>query len=189
MWSSRVAARAALEVVFEVAGARMAVDRRLDRLLGQQGAAEIGVQHGAGGIDRRPQPLGWVSTAIRPATSAASRIEAGRGRAPGAMAARAAATASRSASRTIVREAVRIIACAAPPCSSRSTGGRPRNFSCKPSSSVPTPAPTRYPPSRQERRSKTTSVNAMPAERSRAPDPNDRRLQKAASDSRPSADR
>ena len=50
-----LAALAVREIEFERDRVAHRRDRRLDRLLGDQRAAEIGVQHGAGEIEHRPQ--------------------------------------------------------------------------------------------------------------------------------------
>ena len=50
-----LAAAAGVEVVFQRHRAAHGVDGRADRGFGQQGAAEVGVQHRAGEVEQRPQ--------------------------------------------------------------------------------------------------------------------------------------
>ena len=67
-----VAASARFEVVFERAGVARGLDHRGDRLLGQRGAAEVGVQHGAGEVEHRTQ--------IRPADGVDASFDRGQQR-------------------------------------------------------------------------------------------------------------
>ncbi len=77
-----LAAPAAVEVEFERHGAAHRRDRRLDRCLGEQRAAEIGVQHGAGQIEDRPQARrGRLHAMRRAAADAAASSARGSGRA------------------------------------------------------------------------------------------------------------
>ena len=112
-----LAAPAAREIELERDGAAHGRDRGLDRRLGEQRAAEIGVQHGAGQVEDRAQARRGV--APRAAASAAAATDVAR-RGDGACRSRA-RVAERRADRRRRRRCGRSARSPAAPASVRST--------------------------------------------------------------------